>query len=95
MFNVSCLLAGMCVCLYSFTVKVFWTYLRAYGSTICVESVIPSDSAKFLHLLFQKCHISSPKTKLQQLANWRENDILAREKMIYVDIGYKLASIQN
>ena len=32
--------------------------------------------SKFLHLRFWRCHISPPKTKLQQLSNWRENDMI-------------------
>ena len=59
--------------------------------------IIPGASAKFLHLHFQKRHISPPETKLQQLKNWRENDIIycAWEKIVYIDIGYKPASTIN
>ena len=84
----------MCVCLYSFIVKGFsvcndvWDILEAYGSTICVVSIISGASDKFRHLRFQTCYISPPKAKLQQPTNWRENDMIyfAGEKIIYNEI---------
>ena len=64
-------------------------HLRGTDQQSCVVSIIPGASAKFRNLHFEKCHISHPKTKLQQLTNWTENNMihLAREKMVYTDIG--------
>ena len=38
----------------------------------CVVNINLGASAKFFHLGIWKCHISSPKTKLQPIDNWRE-----------------------
>ena len=52
-------------------------------------------SAKFLHLYFWIYHVSLPKTNTQADSYWRENEWynLLREKMIYIDIGYKAIHI--
>ena len=51
-------------------------YLRGTDQRPFVVSIISGASAKFFNLGFQKCHISPPKTTLQQLTNWRENDMI-------------------
>ena len=93
----------VCVCLYSSTLKVSSvckmseTYLRGTDQRCFVVSIIPYASAKFLHLHFWKCHITPPKMKLQHADKLERNNMiyLAREKMIYFDMGYKSASEHN
>ena len=50
--------------------------------------------AKFHHLYFWIYHISPPKTKTPT-GEKTDDIILALEKMIYVDIGYKSAQLQK
>ena len=50
------------------------TCLRGTDQRCYVVSIIRCASAKFLHLSIRKCHISPPKTKLQEATNWRENE---------------------
>ena len=47
------------------------TYQRS-----CVLNINLGASAKFLHLVIWKCHISPPKTKTSATANRRENDMI-------------------
>lgn len=92
-----CVFVCVCMSLYSFTVKaslpapISWTYLRGTDQRSCVVTVISGSSTTFLHLRFEECHISPPKTKLQQLKNWREYDLiycpLGRRYILMKDIS--------
>ena len=89
-----------CVFKYSSTMKVSSvckmpeTYLRGTDQRCYAVSIIPGASAKFLHLDMWKCHISPPKTKLQLVYKLERNNVIysGREKIIYIDMGYKSAS---
>ena len=101
----ACVCVCMCVSLCVFCVFIFFhpegsfrlqdvrDILEGTEQRFCVMSINPGASAKFLHLGIWKCHISPPKTKNLASKNWRGNDMIltVREKMIYIDIGYKSA----
>ena len=99
----ACVCTCLCVCLYCFTVKAssvcndVWDILERYRSTIlCWEYYSSCFCQCLLYLRFHKCYVSPPKTKLQQLTNWRKiNMIYWQAKRWYIDIGYKSASIQK
>ena len=100
-----CVCVCVCVCLCSSIVKTssvqdVWDILEWLIGTNqrgYVAGIIPGDSNKFLHLHFWKSHYSPPKKKLQHMKKLERNDIicLAHEKMIYINIGYKLVSKRN
>ena len=83
-----CVCVCVCVCVYVCVFLLFHRkgffllqrlsgrYLRGTDQRPFVVSIISGASAKFFNLGFQKCHISPPKTTLQQLTNWRENDMI-------------------
>ena len=92
------------MCLYSSTVKassdcsMSETYLRGTDQRSCVANIYLGTTAKFLHLCIGKCHISPPKTKTPDRYKQEKkpyDKVRAREKMIYVDIGYDLATSLN
>ena len=98
-----CVCVYVCVSLYPSTVKVSFVckiseiYLRGTDQRFYVMSIIPGASAKLLHLHIWKCHISPSKRKLQHADKLERNSMiyLACEKMVFIDIGYKSASIQR
>ena len=88
-----------CVCVYSST-SWFLPAARRLWHTWDVRindlllRVLLGVSAKFLHLHFWIYHVSTPKTKTPTdhlLERKRYDIMLAIEKMIYIDIGYKSA----
>ena len=93
-----CVCVCVCVCLYSFTcwllstARRLWHTLRCSDQRSLVVSIISGASAKFFYLHIWKCHITPQRRKPQPTLNWRENNMIynvLREKMIYIDIGYK------
>ena len=98
-----CVCVCVCVCLYSST---FWFLLAAWRLWHTWEDqindlllwVFLEASAKILHLHFWIYHISPPKTKTpaDRLLERKRYDIMfALEKMIYIDMGYKLVHYKN
>ena len=88
-----------CVCVYSST-SWFLPAARRLWHTWDVRindlllRVLLGVSTKFLHLHFWIYHVSPPKTKTPAdhlLERKRYDKMLAIEKMIYIDIGYKSA----
>ena len=93
-----------CVCVCVFVFKLIYllvssgcmtsvTYVRSSDQRSFVE-IILGAFAKFHHLYFWIYHISPPKTKTPT-GEKTDDIILALEKMIYVDIGYKSAQLQK
>ena len=65
------------------------TYLTGTDQPCCVESIILSASAKFLHFTFED------ETPARQNLGRKQIEIKNREKMIYIDIGYNSAHHQT
>ena len=93
------LLSSVCVCVCVFILfhlvassvcKTSLTYLRCTDQRYFVASIIRASS-NFLSYFTSKDEYSSP----QLLERKRYDIIQAREKMIYIDIGYKSTQRQN
>ena len=74
-----CVCMCVCVCIYIFFhcdglfhLQVFRDILEGTDKQSCVVNINLGASAKFLHLGIWKCHISTPKTKLQPADNCKE-----------------------
>ena len=92
-----CVCVCMCVCVFilfhlvaSSVCKTSLTYLRCTDQRYFVASIIRASS-NFLSYFTSKDEYSSP----QLLERKRYDIIQAREKMIYIDIGYKSTQRQN
>ena len=97
-----CVCVCVCVCVFIvFHCKRFFCLQQCLGHTwgvsinnlvlwVLYQVLLPSS-----FISISKCHISYPKMKLRQPTNWRENDIIycPCKKIIYIDIGYKSASV--
>ena len=88
-----CVCVRVCVCVDAWRLWHTWSSHQRYF-VVTISRV----SAKFLHVCFWIYHISPPKTKTPagRLLERKRNDIIfALEKMIYIDIGYKLPHYKN
>ena len=89
----------MCVCIFFhregfFRLQDVQGILEGTDQQSCVVIISWVLSAKFHYFRIWKCHISPPKTKTlaDSLLERKRYDIMVlREKMIYIDIGYKSA----
>ena len=103
-FPCRCVCVCVCVCVFillhlllSSGCTTSVTYIEVWINDLLLW-VFLGALAKFHHLYFWICHISTPKTKTpaDRLLERKLYDIMfALEKMIYIDIGYKSAHYKN